>query len=328
MNTNEFAMVEELAFLIKDNLPSKHLVLSMEEALVNFLQDHTSSDGVLELEPMNPYDRLLLHRLADIFGFSHQSIGEGDNRHLVLERCPETSIPSILVSDLLWQYDDYQSPMSHQLLRRKEASPVKVEKPTFQFSLEEREAAYLAARERIFSVDEGEVKEPVQQKTRTIPVVARRMIAHALGQRINSSNQAPGLRSTEEYGEQNDQMNIQERRERGTLSRLETFQETTIPPGQTENSCGKAKVSKVDSGASSHPERKKQPQKLVDKTPARVGISRTERNEIAVPKDNLKEQHMGAAKRMFAHALGFHSAKDGVPSKCNETKQTNRVSFE
>lgn len=31
--------VEELAFLIKDNLPCKHLVLSIEEALVNFLQD-------------------------------------------------------------------------------------------------------------------------------------------------------------------------------------------------------------------------------------------------------------------------------------------------
>lgn len=27
-----------------------------------------SSNGVLELEPMNSYSRLLLHRLADIFG--------------------------------------------------------------------------------------------------------------------------------------------------------------------------------------------------------------------------------------------------------------------
>lgn len=35
----EFAMVEELAFLIKDNLPCKHLVLSVEEALINFLHD-------------------------------------------------------------------------------------------------------------------------------------------------------------------------------------------------------------------------------------------------------------------------------------------------
>ena len=27
-----------------------------------------SLDGVMELEPMNPYERLLVHRLADIFG--------------------------------------------------------------------------------------------------------------------------------------------------------------------------------------------------------------------------------------------------------------------
>lgn len=30
--------VEELAFLVKDNLPCKHLVLTMEELLVNFLE--------------------------------------------------------------------------------------------------------------------------------------------------------------------------------------------------------------------------------------------------------------------------------------------------
>ncbi|CAN1152430.1 hypothetical protein LINPERHAP2_LOCUS18740, partial [Linum perenne] len=62
--------VEELAFLIRDNLRSKHLVLAMEDTFVNFLQHDTSSDGVLELEPMDPYNRLLLHRLADIFGYS------------------------------------------------------------------------------------------------------------------------------------------------------------------------------------------------------------------------------------------------------------------
>ena len=28
-----------------------------------------SSDGVLELEPMNAYNRLLLHRLSEIFGY-------------------------------------------------------------------------------------------------------------------------------------------------------------------------------------------------------------------------------------------------------------------
>ncbi|XP_021911119.1 uncharacterized protein LOC110824946 [Carica papaya] len=81
-----------------------------------------SSDGILELEPMNPYRRLLMHRLADIFGFAHESVGEGDDRHLILERRPDTSIPSILVSDILWHYDEPQSvSVSHQLLRREES---------------------------------------------------------------------------------------------------------------------------------------------------------------------------------------------------------------
>ncbi|XP_057462703.1 uncharacterized protein LOC130752854 isoform X3 [Actinidia eriantha] len=124
MSMTEFAMIEELAFLVEDNLPCKHLVLSMEESFVNFLQDNPSSDGVLELEPMNAYNRLLLHRLADIFGLSHQSVVEGDDRHLILERCLETLIPSVLVSDLLWQYDELQLPTtSHRLLKRNEASP-------------------------------------------------------------------------------------------------------------------------------------------------------------------------------------------------------------
>ncbi|XP_057462706.1 uncharacterized protein LOC130752854 isoform X5 [Actinidia eriantha] len=118
MSMTEFAMIEELAFLVEDNLPCKHLVLSMEESFVNFLQDNPSSDGVLELEPMNAYNRLLLHRLADIFGLSHQSVVEGDDRHLILERCLETLI------DLLWQYDELQLPTtSHRLLKRNEASP-------------------------------------------------------------------------------------------------------------------------------------------------------------------------------------------------------------
>lgn len=39
--------VEELAFLVKDNLPCKHLVLSVEEALVNFLDTDTRYDHIL-----------------------------------------------------------------------------------------------------------------------------------------------------------------------------------------------------------------------------------------------------------------------------------------
>ncbi|XP_022885966.1 R3H domain-containing protein 2-like [Olea europaea var. sylvestris] len=172
MSLTEFAMVEELAFLIKDNLPCKHLVLSMEEALINFLQDDTRLDGELELEPMNPYNRLLIHRLADIFGFSHHSVGEGDERHLILKRCSETSIPSIFVSDLLWQYDDVQFPMNIVVLRRKEVQPGLRENSATESS-HERKITPPTSRERIFFRDECETGL-VKQRPQNDPMVAGR----------------------------------------------------------------------------------------------------------------------------------------------------------
>ncbi|KAL6346475.1 hypothetical protein AAG906_033271 [Vitis piasezkii] len=307
MTMTQFAMVEELAFLIKDNLPCKHLVLSIEEALVNFLQGDNSPDGVMELEPMNPYERLLVHRLADIFGFAHVSIGEGDERHLTLERCPETSIPSILVSDIIWQYQESQPPtMSHQLLRRNEASPVlKAREPSLQYSLEEREAAYLAARERIFSMDEGEIRESVQQKPRNVPVVARRMIAHALGHRINSCNQ-----DVKECEGQIAELTVQDK-------------DSSAEACQNENSCSKTSVgSHNGNGALSHGGRKT-PQQSADRSPSNSSSPPSRRNRSRVCTENPKEVHLGAARRMFAHALGLQSPKDALISKPGNTQQMN-----
>ncbi|CAA0842771.1 Unknown protein [Striga hermonthica] len=116
-------LVEELTSLVKDNLPCKHLILSVEELLVNFLEEDASVNKVLELKPMNPYNRLLVHRLADIFGFSHQSVGEEESRHLVLERCLETSMPPILVSDLVLQFDERLPSMTFDKSRWNEVMP-------------------------------------------------------------------------------------------------------------------------------------------------------------------------------------------------------------
>jgi len=84
MATTQFAMVEELASLIKDNLHSKHLILSTEESLIAALQQLHCRDGdgdgdleedddaadTIELQPAGAYHRLLLHRLAEIYGYS------------------------------------------------------------------------------------------------------------------------------------------------------------------------------------------------------------------------------------------------------------------
>ncbi|KAG0581443.1 hypothetical protein KC19_4G252200 [Ceratodon purpureus] len=184
--------VEELAWLVKDNLYTKHLVLSAEELFVEFLQPDYVGGAILELEPMLSYHRMLLHRLADCFGLVHESVGEGDNRHIIIERCEESKTPLMLVSDVLEScYGEvHHAPANRQLLLRvpsetgDQTNPPSVQSPGL--SLEEREAAYQAARERIFSdrvsvSPESSSEQRETQRARPVPVVARRMIAHALG---------------------------------------------------------------------------------------------------------------------------------------------------
>ncbi|KAG6557585.1 hypothetical protein Mapa_000861 [Marchantia paleacea] len=183
--------VEELAWLVKDNLYAKHLVLSVEELFVEFLECPLSEEETLALEPMVSYQRMLLHRLADLFGLAHESVGEGEERHLVVEKCEESLIPAVLVSDVLEHNDgEAHHPQSSRQLLKRHASPTdglqgQALVNTPGLSLEERQAAYLAARQRIFSekwkhADENS-KESGHARPRSDPVVARRMIAHALG---------------------------------------------------------------------------------------------------------------------------------------------------
>uniref|UniRef100_A0A2P2KSQ1 R3H domain-containing protein 1-like n=3 Tax=Rhizophora mucronata TaxID=61149 RepID=A0A2P2KSQ1_RHIMU len=314
MSLTQFAMVEELAFLVKDNLPCKHLVLSMEEALINFLEDtNSSSDSALELEPMNPYNRLLLHRLADIFGFAHCSVGEGDNRHLILERSPETSVPSILVRDILFECEEHDSPASHHLLRRKDAPMVSRSNPSSSYLIEEREAAYLVARDRIFSVDEGEMRETVEQRPRSVPVVARRMIAHALGKRMNS------LRKDDTGDGKGDDMpinelNTEDKDKIDDNSSLEAFQGTICLPAKNDNDSGKpnsypktGSISLGQTGSISLGQKHPTQKPGANCNQINVAQNRTSRSGT----DHLKREHVGAAKRMFTHALGLQPARSG-----------------
>ncbi|XP_044483711.1 uncharacterized protein LOC123209649 isoform X2 [Mangifera indica] len=278
-------------------------------------------DGVLELEPMNSYSRLLLHRLADIFGFAHESVGEGDDRHLILERSHETSIPSILVSDILWQYGEPQPvTTSHQLLRRKEAPPVlSSQSPSVEHTFEEREAAYLAARERIFSTDVGAVREPVRQKPRNVPDAARRMIAHALGQKVKTRTQPDVTKDDKESAQLANEVNTQNNDKARPNSSSETYQETTSSPGRNTNFRGKPKGNLQKCRTPSQSDR------TTTQEPAEMRCtngreSQHGRSKTSVSKEYSKAEHLGAAKRMFAQALGLHSAKDGFHLKCNETK--------
>ncbi|KAL6902135.1 hypothetical protein ACP4OV_005011 [Aristida adscensionis] len=320
MATTQFAMVEELASLIRDNLHSKHLVLATEEALIALLQqEHRDGDdddaGIIELEPAGAYHRLLLHRLADIYGFAHESVGEGEDRHLVLQRCPETAIPPVLVSDMLWKYDncddncddsasvvltrndtDCREPWRAEFLQEDisveslhlNADPdLKPRKQSVVLpvaSLKEREAAYRAARKRIFSTDDAKEKDAPSTKCRQVPVVAQRMIAHALGKKVQNPTETVVL--AEGKGKQlinGLNFPISSRNslypvtpDNKEVSHTRNSNSSAAGKNSFQNPCGQR--------------------------------SRSSGSRI-VSAETLKNEQTGAAKRMFAHALGLSTVQ-------------------
>ncbi|XP_056683078.1 uncharacterized protein [Spinacia oleracea] len=250
---------------------------------------------------MSSYNRLMIHRLADIFGFAHESVGEGNDRHLVLQQCLETSIPPILVSDILWQYDASDCPsLPYQLLRRDDACTVLKMNITSSPNFVEREAAYLAARERIFGMNEVDAKEAAIQRPRNVPVVARRMIAHALGQRINHCSQDQG---DDDVGHSNGQSVVDDI-ERRIKYDLDLHQETSSDFNVSPDKNVKCINAEGDCLPAAQ-------ENLLRKASDRNSSGGGPRPS-GIPKLSMREENMGAAKRMFAHALGIPASKEGV----------------
>ncbi|KAG8046225.1 hypothetical protein GUJ93_ZPchr0008g13735 [Zizania palustris] len=297
MDATQFAMVEELASLIKDNLYSKHLVLSTEETLITILQHqyHSSDDedadednrvgsyrgtnrNIIELQPASSYQRLLLHRLADIYG------------------------PPVLISDVILEYDNNDTSMSVVLMRKDtayleeacmedvnenisaESSHLKndadlkvVQQPAElpALSLEEREAAYRAAHERIFSTQDAVGKDIAAVKPRHVPAVAQRMIAHALGKKVESPRETTATVN-------------------GKGKEAEKSSRNKIKPGKEDSSY-------VGSGRSrSHP----------GNPPKQSWLTgNNSRAATSSSPEELKREQVGAAKRMFANALRLTGAE-------------------
>ena len=63
------------------------------ERLVSFAK---SKDEAMHLEPMNSFYRRLIHNLANRFNFKTESEGESRDRHIVLSKTKESSIPEDL----------------------------------------------------------------------------------------------------------------------------------------------------------------------------------------------------------------------------------------
>lgn len=183
---------------------------------------------------------------------------------------------------------------------------------SFQHSLEKRKEAYLVARERIFSMNLEDVKGSSEHKPRSVPVVARRMIAHALGQSIHSKNQKDLPNDSMKDRMSTDIVHDQDQNSKES-NPMENAEES-IHLKRNSNS----QIKNVSSSnASSFSERN------LDQNLSQV--SQNEKHGNSVSKDDMKKEHLGAARRIFAHALGVPSGKDAsVPrSRSRELKKSN-----
>uniref|UniRef100_A0A453E1E5 SUZ domain-containing protein n=1 Tax=Aegilops tauschii subsp. strangulata TaxID=200361 RepID=A0A453E1E5_AEGTS len=195
--------------------------------------------------------------------------------------------PPVLVSDVLWNYDDSDGPSASLMLARNEtdlqkthepedvqnaisleslhlktdtpvSKPLQQSVPPSAASLKEREAAYRAARERIFSSHEAKGNDTSAAKSRHVPAVAQRMIAHALGKRVEDPTERAAL-----------------------VKGKELVNGRTSP---TSKEAVKHNSSSPGGGPYRNPSTRSRP------TPT-------------VSAETLKKEQTGAAKRMFAHAL-------------------------
>ena len=182
-------------------------------------------------------------------------------------------------------------------------------------SFKEREAAYLAARERIFSLHESDEMEVTPPKSRKIPVVAQRMIAHALGTKVcsNASDQKLQLDASMEVP------STKEMRE-DIPSNSEYPKEITAKLHWHEK-----KTYDKPAGKSSRPNDfvsgRKDDAKPADFSSSKGNSIPKGNNGRVVGAENLEREQIGAAKRIFAHALGLSSGR-GVNQGCpiNATK--------
>ncbi len=78
-----------------------------EEQLIDFMK---GEQNVLHLAPMNSYYRRLVHHLALEFDLKTHSEGEGADRHVVLSKKDESSVPNRLKNQrtIMWNFGDQE----------------------------------------------------------------------------------------------------------------------------------------------------------------------------------------------------------------------------
>ena len=73
----------------------KIFLMELNQKILEFIE---SEEEMLELEPMNSYQRRLVHKLGILYSLASRSVGEKNERFVCLLRTEETHIPAIPVS--------------------------------------------------------------------------------------------------------------------------------------------------------------------------------------------------------------------------------------
>ncbi|CAG8541257.1 10788_t:CDS:2, partial [Diversispora eburnea] len=136
------------------NPKDRLFLLKLDREMERFINDNHTR---LEFPPMNSYQRLIVHRVAQYFKLSH--VVDNSGKAVILYKSPETLIPTLRFSDLLEQEEEKpeksvkimrRQQTNLQLLRSTGDSDSNSEGERRILTIEEREAAYQKARARIF----------------------------------------------------------------------------------------------------------------------------------------------------------------------------------
>ncbi|CAG8573128.1 1769_t:CDS:2, partial [Scutellospora calospora] len=157
------------------NPKDRLFLLKLDREMERFINDKNHTR--LEFPPMNSYQRLIVHRVAQYFKLSH--VVDSSGKAVVLYKSPDTQIPILRFSDLLEQEEE-KPEKSVKIMRRQQFnsqsqlrsstgdSDSNSEGERKILTIEEREAAYQKARARIFKdleqknedIDQDEIEEP------------------------------------------------------------------------------------------------------------------------------------------------------------------------
>lgn len=163
--------------------------------------------------------------------------------------------------------------------------------------------------------EDGE-RDLTAPKSRKIPVVARRMIAHALGQRISPTEKLSLNESEKEVtgGLSSDEG-------KNLCPKVEDIKESTAFSTGKLGSHGRKKHDKMTHGSSGGRSHNTDGHnEVATDVSAKNNLLPNASNRRAVGADDMEKLHIGAARRIFAHALGLPSGKGNLETmvKSNE----------